>query len=118
MSTEEIISGLSAIEEAPWGDWKGKPINARQLANLLRQYDVGSKVIRRGAVTLRGYARQDFYDPWMRYLPSPSTGSETSVTTVTNGRLNGHGVTDVSDVTCLVEANGRDRSARAGVVQG
>lgn len=74
MTTEEVISGLAVIEEAPWGDYKGKVISPRQLANLLKQYGVSSKVIRRGQGTFRGYARQDFYDSWMRYLPQPASG--------------------------------------------
>jgi hypothetical protein len=104
MATSEIIAELAAIEEAPWGDYKGKPINDRQLANLLRQYGVSSKVNRRGTGTLRGYARQDLYDPWMRYLPQ-SPESVTNVTGETRGRINGLAVTGVTDVTHLVEAN-------------
>jgi len=108
MTTDDVISALATIEEAPWGDWKGKTINARQLANLLKQYGVGSKVIRRGTGTLRGYSRQDFYDPWIRYLPQPAT-SVTSETNVTPVRFGGNGVSHVSDVTHSTEADGRSQ---------
>ncbi len=104
LPTEEALTTLAAIEEAPWGDWKGKPINARQLANFLKQYGIASKVIRCGEGTFRGYSRQDLYDPWMRYVPAPTSGV-TNETNVTRGRFNGHSDSAVSDVTCLVEAN-------------
>jgi hypothetical protein len=113
LPTEEALTTLAAIEEAPWGDWRGKPINARQLANFLKQYGVVSKVIRCGSGTLRGYDREDLHDPWMRYLSASAT-DVTSETNVTRGRFNGHSVSDVSDVTCLAEANGQDRAATTG----
>jgi len=103
LSTEDLLTALAAVEEAPWGDWKGKPINPRQLANFLRPYGVASKVIRFGSGTPRGYARADLYDPWMRYL-SASPECATSATSETRGNLNGHSVADVADVAHLGEA--------------
>jgi hypothetical protein len=92
MSTETILAKLCALEEAPWGDLKGKPLAARQLASLLGQYGVRSKVIRTGPSTPRGYAREDLWDAWSRYLDSQPTASgsasrssATSATSATNG---------------------------------
>lgn len=102
LSTDEALTALAVVEEAPWGDWKGKAINARQLANFLRPYGVASKILRHGSSVFRGYDRVDFHDPWMRYL-SASPGSVTSVTSATGAKLNGHSVTDVTDVTHLAE---------------
>lgn len=113
MGTEEIIAALSAIEEAPWGDWKGKTINARQLANLLKQYGVGSKVIRCGTDTMRGYSRQDLHDPWIRYLPQVADGV-TNVTAETRPRPNGHEVTGVTDVTHLAATHTLRSQSNAG----
>lgn len=70
MSTEDIISALCALDEAPWGDMYGKPINSRGLATRLRQYDVQSKNVRIGEKVTKGYRRDDLHDPWNRYLPS------------------------------------------------
>ena len=46
MSTNDIISALVSMEDAPWGELKGKPITPRKLANLLKQYDIHRKPIR------------------------------------------------------------------------
>jgi len=84
MSSEEICRRLCALDESPWGDLRGKPIDQRALANRLRQYGVESKVVRIGDRTPRGYARADFHDAWTRYLLSPlSNKSATSATTAT-----------------------------------
>ena len=36
MHTESILDGLHKISEAPWADYFGRPLNARDLARLLR----------------------------------------------------------------------------------
>ena len=71
LSTEAILSALHGIKESPWGDLRGKPIDARWLARTLRRYDVSPKVIRDGSTTWRGYDAADLADPWRRYLASP-----------------------------------------------
>ena len=82
MGTEAILSRLCELEEAPWGDLKGKPLNDRALARLLKPYGVKPKSIRTGPGpkdVLRGYKREDLHDPWIRYLPPPNK----SITTAT-----------------------------------
>lgn len=71
MSTEEILTALHDLDEAPWADLKGKPLAARGLASRLRQYEVHSKTVRIGESTPKGYTREDLHDPWARYLESP-----------------------------------------------
>lgn len=84
MSSKFILDALHNLEEAPWGDLKGKPLNERGLANRLRQYGVKSKTVRLGT-PIKGYAREDLHDVWVRYLPSPLAGTNvTSVTSVTS----------------------------------
>lgn len=95
MRTEDIISALMAIEEAPWPDLRGHPLDARRLANYLRPYAIASRVLRLGGATYRGYAREGLHDAWLRYLPVAPAGSETSVTSETLAP----DVSDVSDVT-------------------
>jgi Protein of unknown function (DUF3631) len=72
LSTESILTALCELEEAPWHDLRGKPLNARGLAQRLRQYGIRSKVVRIGETTPHGYARKDFADAWSRYLPEAS----------------------------------------------
>jgi hypothetical protein len=57
------------IDESPWGDLKGKPLDARRLANILRPYGVESKQVRIGEKSQKGYRRDDLWDVWERYLP-------------------------------------------------
>jgi hypothetical protein len=83
ISTESLLAKLHSLDESPWLDIRGKPLNDRGLAARLRHYDIKPKVVRISpTATARGYAREDFHDAWERYLP-PST-STTSVTPVTN----------------------------------
>ena len=65
MATEEIIESLLKIEEAPWTDLKGKPLDARRLAGLLRQYGIASKTVRIGERTPRGICGGDLFDPYV-----------------------------------------------------
>ena len=91
LATSDVLASLIALEEAPWGDLKGKPLDSRRLAKLLRPYEVRSKDVRNGTGTVKGYKAEDLFDPWQRYLkqdngtaPSLSPqGSATSATTAT-----------------------------------
>ena len=100
------MAALHAIEEAPWTNLKGKPLDERGLAHRLRQYGIKSKTIRVGAGstgTLKGYTRSDFIDAWDRCLPGASPArSVTSVTSVTSSEIQPVIVTDVSDVSDAV----------------
>jgi hypothetical protein len=89
LSTSFFLSTLIELEESVWGDLKGKPLDARRLAALLRPYEITSKVVRIEDGTHRGYAKQDFYDAWARYLPTTDSGdvgppAQVHVTSVTN----------------------------------
>jgi hypothetical protein len=97
MFTRDIIKALCELEEAPWADMKGKPIDARRLARYLDAYGVARKLVRIGGQVGKGYTRESLYDPWARYLPAttpqedpetpiglPTYVSVTSVTKVTD----------------------------------
>jgi hypothetical protein len=99
--TAEILADLCAMEEAPWGDIKGKPLDARGLARQLKQYGVKSHVIRFGEGTANGYRRADLLDAWDRYVPPSEQNSITSKTdeTANSPRLGDlDSVSDVMDV--------------------
>lgn len=68
--TERILEALHKIEESPWGDLRGKPLDARGLARRLLPYDVKPTTIRYRASTPKGYRREDLHDAWLRYLPN------------------------------------------------
>jgi hypothetical protein len=86
MRTDDILAKLRELSESPWADMKGKPIDARRLANLLRQYGVKSKNVRmeiKGEDKIvKGYSREDLHDAWLRNLPAEK--SATSATPATS----------------------------------
>jgi len=69
IGTASILDALVLMDEAPWQSIKGAPIDARRLAHLLKQYEVTSKKVRVGDVTVNGYRREDLWDAWTRYVP-------------------------------------------------
>jgi len=78
VSTEELVSELRKLDEAPWNDMHGRMIDVRALAKLLKPYGVRSTQIRLGERTVKGYTAagaNGFYDAWKRYLPT-ETGKE------------------------------------------
>src|SRR5262245_14431511 len=83
LATEALPQKLHDLEEAPWGDIRGKPLDSRGLARRLRGYGIKSHAIRIGPQTLRGYERADFLDAWSRYLPALAAKSATSATSAT-----------------------------------
>jgi hypothetical protein len=72
METKAVLERLCRLDESPWEDLRGKRLDARALAGLLRPYAIKPKVIRLGDATPRGYERADFHDAWHRYLPQPA----------------------------------------------
>ena len=85
-STVDILSALVNLDESPWSDLKGKPLDSRRLANFLHPYNIKSKTVRIGNQTPRGYSKESLWDAWERYLPPlpPSPlASETSATSDT-----------------------------------
>jgi len=69
VSTSELLESLNAMDESPWGDLRGKPLDPRGLAMRLKRYGVTPKTVRIGNNTPKGYAREDLHDAWQRYLP-------------------------------------------------
>jgi len=103
LASVHLVADLNGIEEAPWGDLRGKALDERSLARLLRPYGVRPHQIRVGEKTLKGYERGDFADPWARYLPSGSPArTETSETRETKPQLRLNvDRRDVSDVSLV-----------------
>lgn len=66
-----ICELLAAMEGRPWAEWgrQRKPISPNQLANQLRRFGVSPKKIRFGEHSLQGYSREEFDEPFARYLP-------------------------------------------------
>ena len=88
MRTDEVLEKLCALDESPWGDLRGKPLDARSLARRLSKYDVKPKTIRTASDTAKGYTRESLHDAWQRYLSADLDVGHAlcvSVTSVTSG---------------------------------
>lgn len=83
LPTEHILSELHKLDEAPWGDLRGKALDARGLARRLRPYDVRPTNVRILASVVKGYRREDLFDAWQRYLPALHIESATPATAAT-----------------------------------
>lgn len=95
MHTADLLDALHAIDEAPWADLRGKPLDARGLGRRLARYGVHPKSVRVGDTARKGYAAEDLHDAWARYLPprAPQQGSQGS-----------QGSQDVTAVTAVTAA--------------
>ncbi len=105
VTSADLIEHLTALEESPWGDLRGKPLDARGLSRRLAKYNV--KPVALGAAEergKRGYKRVDLIDAWGRYLEPAALRapteqphkSATSATTATTQRLGRSGVAVVA----------------------
>jgi hypothetical protein len=70
ISSRELLDGLHALEEAPWGDWFGRPLSAAKLNRLLHDFSIHSRTVRLDEKTPKGFHREQFDDAWARYLQS------------------------------------------------
>ncbi|WP_218956841.1 DUF3631 domain-containing protein [Streptomyces sp. UH6] len=77
LPTVAILERLHSLDDAPWGDLLGRPLDARGLARMLREYmtsdntPVTARNIKSGAGVLKGYYAADLTDAWARYCPPP-----------------------------------------------
>jgi len=76
LPTNDLLQALHDMDEAPWGEWYGKPLTARGLARLLEPYRVVPLRRRVDGHNLRGYFTADFLDAWQRYLPGEPEQTE------------------------------------------
>lgn len=90
--SEKIMTHLTQDKEKRWATYNnGKPITQRQIANILKNFDIHSYTIRIGHETLKGYEHRQFTDAFERYLPPiPDTN-------VTTSQMNGDTIASVSD---------------------
>src|SRR5262249_54816592 len=68
ITSEQLIETCAQIEDAPWGDWYGRTITPRRIAQLLKPFGIKPKTIRFGDRIANGYERANFDEPWKRYL--------------------------------------------------
>ena len=66
ITSTDLVNYLCALEEAPWGNTDHR-LNTNTLARNLKQYGIKPKQLN---AKVRGYWKDDFKEPWARYLVS------------------------------------------------
>jgi hypothetical protein len=84
MHGETILTALYKISEAPWGDYLGHTMNARDMAKLLRPYGVKSVDVKIYGTNRKGYRRDHLHETWIRSLPPAGEGCAMSATSQVN----------------------------------
>jgi hypothetical protein len=77
LPTIAILDRLNALDDAPWADLNGKPLDSRRLSRMLAEYmtadnePITSRNIKSAGSVLKGYYATDLHDAWQRYCPPP-----------------------------------------------
>ncbi|MEU8570791.1 DUF3631 domain-containing protein [Streptomyces pathocidini] len=77
LPTVAILDRLNALDDAPWTDLHGKPLDNRRLSRMLAEYmtaenePITSRNIKAAGSVLKGYYAADLRDAWARYCPPP-----------------------------------------------
>ncbi|MEV6807317.1 DUF3631 domain-containing protein [Streptomyces sp. NPDC051132] len=77
LPTIAILDRLNALDDAPWADLNGKPLDNRRLSRMLAEYmtadnqPIASRNIKTAGSVLKGYYAVDLTDAWARYCPPP-----------------------------------------------
>ncbi|GAA3372951.1 DUF3631 domain-containing protein [Streptomyces sannanensis] len=77
LPTVAILDRLNALDDAPWADLHGKPLDNRRLSRMLAEYmtvdnePIASRNIKTAGSVLKGYCTIDLRDAWARYCPPP-----------------------------------------------
>jgi len=74
ISSADLITALCEDEEGAWATYnRGQPLTPRQLARLLKGYNITSKDLRfSGRSGIKGFELGQFTDTFTRYLTTPS----------------------------------------------
>ena len=74
VSTEGLLKALYKVPDGKWTNYYQRYLTSCDLADLLRPYGVGPRVLSGGQK--RGYRRDDLHDLWERYLTEVSDDAE------------------------------------------
>jgi hypothetical protein len=77
LPTVAVLDRLNALDDAPWADLQGKPLDSRRLSRMLAEYmtadnePIASRNIRTAGGILKGFYAEDLADAWARYCTPP-----------------------------------------------
>jgi hypothetical protein len=102
LPSQVMVESLLELEESPGGDFgRNKRLDTRNLASLLRPFDIRPRQLRfDSGTTFKGYQAVDFKDGWNRYLPPERETTETGETNpAPESSSKDQNVSNVSDVS-------------------
>ncbi|MBV9013067.1 MAG: DUF3631 domain-containing protein [Pseudonocardiales bacterium] len=102
LPTTSILTQLCELDESPWGDLEGKPLDARRLAKELAPYNVKPGPLKVNGDPVKGYKTtgpHGLTDAWDRYLPPRHPTPTTIGYSGYCGYPAGQAVTDPNPVT-------------------
>lgn len=112
----ELVTQLVAIEDAPWGDLRGKPLTTQGLGWRLRPFGVKAKSIKLHGETKRGYEREQFAEVFARYLGETDTNRYTVTSDTESGNASGEG--NAFETVTEEETDTGSRYESNGIAQG
>lgn len=69
LSTDALLNALIVVDDAPWHNYYGRELDARDLSTLLRHYGIKPTTVRlKDKRPAKGYKREFFHEAWERYL--------------------------------------------------
>lgn len=83
LHTTEILRFLLSLDDAPWSDATGRPMDARRLSKELSRYQIAPVTTKRNGSNAKGYVtfatdkQVGLGDAWARYLPAPTSTVDT-----------------------------------------
>jgi hypothetical protein len=71
MRSEDIIGALTELSDSPWRRFHadGSSFDFRDLAGLLKEYDIRPRDVWIDGASAKGYIADDLWDAWERYVP-------------------------------------------------
>lgn len=90
ISSFDLAGRLARLEDAPWNDLRGKPLDAPGLARRLAKYEIKPRDMRIAEWHGKGYEQADFVDAWARYV----AGVEVQLLRSQGGKTGLEGVDD------------------------
>ena len=92
---DTLIAQLRGIEAAPWSEFFGHMLTPRELARMLKPYEVRPRDVKINGTVRKGYRLADLSDLWARYLPPLPGGLTATSATCATSQVN-----QVADEPC------------------
>ncbi|WP_405807689.1 DUF3631 domain-containing protein [Streptomyces sp. NBC_00210] len=94
LPTIAVLDRLNSLDDAPWADLNGRPLDNRRLSKMLGEYmtadnePIGSRNIRTAGGVLKGFFAKDLEDAWARYCPPPKAATSATALQPSSEPLN------------------------------